>query len=117
MRCPYGDHRVSLRCVLLARGLPFFSNLSLCGVKQNCRGHDARKSVHDDRRVSLQRPHGNGDLDIVGTSYSCRKANVTDALSIFFSETTVPLSLDVNPCPAEPKFTFFFCGSVEECLT
>ena len=26
-------------------GLTIFSNLSLCGVKQNRRGHDARKSV------------------------------------------------------------------------
>ena len=32
---------------------------------------------YDDRKVSLLRPHGNGDLDIVGASYTCRKANVT----------------------------------------
>ena len=42
VRCPYGDCRMSLRCVY---GLMFFWNLSLCGVKQNRRGHDARKSV------------------------------------------------------------------------
>ena len=35
---------------------------------------------YDDRKVSLQRPHGNGDLDIVGASYTRRKANVTEAL-------------------------------------
>ena len=34
---------------------------------------------YDDRKVSLRRPHGNGDLDIVGASYTCRKANVTEA--------------------------------------
>ena len=37
---------------------------------------------YDDRKVSLRRPHGNGDWDIVGASYTRRKANVTEALSI-----------------------------------
>ena len=36
---------------------------------------------YDDRKVSLRRPRGNGDLDIVRTSYTRRKANVTEALS------------------------------------
>ena len=57
-------------------GLTIFPDLSLCGVKQNHRGHDA----YDDRKVTLPRPHGNGDLDIVRTSYTRRKANVTEAL-------------------------------------
>ena len=35
---------------------------------------------YDNRKVSLRRPHGNGDLDIVGASYTRRKANVTEAL-------------------------------------
>ena len=35
---------------------------------------------YDDRKVSLRRPHGNGDLDMVGASYTRRKANVTEAL-------------------------------------
>ena len=52
LRCPH-DHRavpvqrsynVTVMC-LRATGLRFFSNLSLCGVKQNRRGHDARKSA------------------------------------------------------------------------
>ena len=30
---------------------------------------------YDDRKVSLRRPHGNGDLDIVRASYTRRKAN------------------------------------------
>ena len=36
---------------------------------------------YDGRKVSLRRPHGNGDLDIVRASYTCtrRKANVTEA--------------------------------------
>ena len=37
-------------------------------------------NLYDDRKVSLRRPHGNGDLDIVGASYTRRKANVTEAL-------------------------------------
>ena len=39
---------------------------------------------HDDRKVSLRWPHGNGDLDTVRASYTRRKANVTEA-----SETSV----------------------------
>ena len=35
---------------------------------------------YDDCKVSLRRPHGNGDLDIVGASYTRCKANVTNAL-------------------------------------
>ena len=34
---------------------------------------------YDDRKVSLRRPHGNGNLDIVRASYTRRKANVTEA--------------------------------------
>ena len=37
-------------------------------------------NLYDDRKVSLRRPHGNGDLDIVGASYTRRKAKfVTEA--------------------------------------
>ena len=32
---------------------------------------------YDDRKVSLRRPHGNGDLNIVWASYTRRNANVT----------------------------------------
>ena len=45
VRCPYSGRTISLRCVFGLRAYDFFSNLSLCGVKQNRRGHDARKSV------------------------------------------------------------------------
>ena len=34
---------------------------------------------YDDRKVTLRRAHGNGDLDIVRASYTRRKANVTEA--------------------------------------
>ena len=39
------------------------------------------ENPYDDRKVSLRRPHGNGDLDIVRASYTRRTANVTEALS------------------------------------
>ena len=34
---------------------------------------------YDDRKVSLQRLHGNGDLDMVRASYTRLEANVTEA--------------------------------------
>ena len=34
---------------------------------------------YDDGKVSLRRPHEKGDLDIVRASYTCGKANVTEA--------------------------------------
>ena len=37
---------------------------------------------YDDRKVSLRRPHGNSDLDIVRASYTRRKANVTETLRV-----------------------------------
>ena len=45
-RSPYGARTGIVRCHCdVSTGLRFFSDLSLCGVKQNRRGHDARKSV------------------------------------------------------------------------
>ena len=34
---------------------------------------------YDNRKVSLQRLHGNGDIDILRASYTRQKANVTEA--------------------------------------
>ena len=42
-------------------------------------------NTSDDPKVSLRRPHGNGDLDIIWASCTCRKANVTEALMIIVS--------------------------------
>ena len=57
-------------------GLTIFSNLSLWGDKQII---EATMCVNlkDNRKVSLGRPQGNGDLDMVLASYTRRKANVT----------------------------------------
>ena len=37
-------------------------------------------NLYNDRKVSLRRPHGNSDLDIVRALYARCKANVTEAL-------------------------------------
>ena len=44
---------------------------------------------YDDRKVTLRRPHGNGDLDIVRASYTRRKANVTEALRLSQESTII----------------------------
>ena len=49
---------------------------------------------YDDRKVSLRRPHGNGDLDIVRASYTRRKANVTEALELKLSSIFCNLKKD-----------------------
>ena len=51
---------------------------------------------YDDRKVSLRRPHGNGDLDIVRASYTRRKANVTEALSLSYLRKLCIQSLIVD---------------------
>ena len=79
VRRPYGDRTMSLRCVYGLRAYDFFQ---ICHCAEFNKIVEATMPVnpYDDRRVFLRRPHGNGDLDIVGASYSCRKANVTEAL-------------------------------------
>ena len=49
---------------------------------------------YDDRKVSLWRLHGNGDLDIVWASYTRRKANVTQALKLLLTTGPVNMSID-----------------------
>ena len=85
VRCPH-DHRavpvrgsydVTAMC-LRAAGLRFFQ---ICHCAELNKIVEATVPVnpYDDRKVSLRRPHGNGDLDIVRASYTRRKANVTEA--------------------------------------
>ena len=84
-RCPH-DHRtvpvrgsydVTAMC-LRATGLRFFQ---ICHCAELNKIVEATMPVnpYDGRKVSLRRPHGNGDLDIVRASYTRRKANVTEA--------------------------------------
>ena len=89
LRCPH-DHRavpvrgsydVTAMC-LRATGLRFFR---ICHCAELNKIVEATMSVnpYDDLKVSLRRPHGNGDLNIVRASYTRRKANVTEASNIF----------------------------------
>ena len=76
--CPYGNRTTSLRCVYGLRAYDFFQ---ICHCAELNKIVEATMPVnpYDDRKVSLRRPHGNGDLDIVRASYTRRKANVTEA--------------------------------------
>ena len=70
---------MSLRCVCGLRAYDFFQ---ICHCAELNKILEATMPVnpYDDCKVTLRRPHGNGDLDIVGASYTRRKANVTEAL-------------------------------------
>ena len=72
-----GSYDVTAMC-LQATGLRFFQ---ICHCAELNKIVEATMPVnpYDDRKVSLRRPHGNDDLDIVGASYTRRKANVTEA--------------------------------------
>ena len=85
MRSPHDHRAVSVRgsydvtaVCLGATGLRFFQ---ICHCAEFNKIVEATMPVnpYDDRKVSLWRPHRNGDLDIVGASYARRKANVTEA--------------------------------------
>ena len=73
-----GSYDVSAMC-LRATGLRFFQ---ICHCAELNKIVEATMPVnpYDDRKVTMRRPHGNGDLDVVRTSYTRRKANVTEAL-------------------------------------
>ena len=77
-----GSYDVTAMC-LRARGLRFFSNLSLCGVKQSVEA-TMPENPYNDCKVSLQLLHGNDDLNILRASYTRPKANVTEALSLLY---------------------------------
>ena len=81
VRCPHdyrvvpvlGSYDVTVMCL---RAYDFFRFAELNKIEEAT----MPVNPYDDRKVSLRRPHGNGDLDIVRASYTCRKANVTEAL-------------------------------------
>ena len=93
-----GLYDVTAMC-LRATGLRFFY---ICHCAELNKIVEAMMPVnpYDDRKVSLRRPHGNGDLDIVGASYTPHKANVTEAL-ISFSLVSM---LTENRCTKMPYF-------------
>ena len=63
---------------LRATGLRFFQ---ICHCAELNKIIEATMPVnpYHDHMVSLRRPHGNGDLDILRASYTRRKANITEA--------------------------------------
>ena len=73
----WGSYDVTEMC-LRETGLQFFQ---ICHCAELNKIVEATMPInpYDDRKVSLWGPHGNGDLDIVRASYTCRKANVTEA--------------------------------------
>ena len=77
-----GSYGVTAIC-LRATGLRFFQ---ICHCAELNKIIEAMMPVnpYDDRKVSLLRRHGNGDLDIVRASYTRHKANVTEALWLNF---------------------------------
>ena len=78
-RSPCGARKGIVRCHCdVSTGLRFFQ---ICHCVELNKIVEATIPVnpYDERKVSLRRPHGNGDLDIVGASYTRRKANVTKA--------------------------------------
>ena len=72
-----GSYDVSAMC-LRATGLRLFQ---ICHCAELNKIVEATMPVnpYDNRKVTLRRPHRNDDLHIVRTSYSRRKANVTEA--------------------------------------
>ena len=76
-----GSYDVTVMC-LRATGLLFFQ---ICHCAELNKIVEATMPVnpYDDRKVSLWRRYGNGDLDIVRAMYTRRKANVTEALAPF----------------------------------
>ena len=72
-----GSYDVTAMC-LRATGLRFFQN---CHCARLNKIVEAIMPVnpYDDRKVSLWRSHGNDDFEIVRSSNTPRKANVTEA--------------------------------------
>ena len=85
MRCPHDLHAVPIlglynvtAMCLRATGLRFFQ-ICHCAELNKIVEATMPVNLYDDRKVSLRRPHINGDLDMVLASYTRRKANVTEA--------------------------------------
>ena len=83
VRCPYGDRTMSLECVYGLRAYNFFQ-ICHCAELNKIVEATMPVNLYDYRKVSLRRTHRNGDLDIVGASYTRCKSNVTEALDLRF---------------------------------
>ena len=116
VRCPIlwalqGIHAASSRSLRSARkgivqcyrnvstgyGLTIFFQICHCAELNKIVETTMPVNPYDDRKVSLLRPHGNGDLDIVRASYTRRKANVIEALIRSGYTPTYTLEQTGNP--------------------
>ena len=75
---PVGASNDVTAMCLRATGLRFFQ-ICHCAELNKIVETTMPVNPYDGRKVSLRRPHGNGDLDIVRASHTRRKANVTEA--------------------------------------
>ena len=73
-----GSYDVTAMC-LRVMGFRFFQ---ICHCAEWNKIIEAKMPVnpYHHRKVSLQRPHGNGDWDIIQALYTCPKANVSETL-------------------------------------
>ena len=78
---------MSLRCVYGLRAYDFFQ-ICHCAELNKIVKATMPVNPYDDRKVSLRRPHGNGDLDIVRASYTRRKANIVSQIEFITSFST-----------------------------
>ena len=76
-----GSYNITAMC-LRATGLRFFQ-ICHCAELNKIVEPTMPVNPYDNSKVSLRKPHGNGDLDIVRASYTRRKANVTEALTSY----------------------------------
>ena len=99
LHCPH-DHRavpvrgsydVTAMC-LRAVGLQFFQ-ICLCAELNKIVEATMPVNPYDDRKVSLRRPHGNSDLDIVRAWYTLRTANFN------FISSPIGLTIAVSLTP------------------
>ena len=60
-------------------GLTIFFQMCHCAELNEFVEATMPVNQYDDRKISLRRPHGNGDLDIIRALYTHPKANVTEA--------------------------------------
>ena len=78
VRPPYRDCTMSLQCVYGLRAYNFFQ-ICHCAELNELVEATMHANPYNDRKGSLRRPNGNGNLDIICASYTRRKANITEA--------------------------------------
>ena len=100
MRCPHYQCAVPVRrsCHLPA----IFPNLSYCGVKQNCRGHDAHKSLRWLQALSVVAAWKGWFEHLMGIVNSskgkCNKGIIRSLCYLFLSGRFTQILLNISIC-------------------